>query len=109
MPTFWRQRRVLPGNASRLGARGPPASAAAPRRPVRQGRDEQEKGWQPVEAANLPPRFQCSPLAWDDGLGGLVFYGGEARHGGPQFQTTWLLRVSAAADAKPESFEFVKI
>jgi hypothetical protein len=69
----------------------------------------QEKGWQPVEAQNLPPRFQCSPLAWDDGLGGLVFYGGEARHGGPQFQTTWLLRASAAADAKPESFEFVKI
>ncbi len=67
-----------------------------------------EHGWEPVEARNLPPRFQCSPLTWDDGLDGLVYYGGEAHHGGPQFQATWVLRLSAEAGAQPGTFEFVK-
>jgi hypothetical protein len=69
----------------------------------------QEKGWQEVEALNLPPRYQCSPLAWDEKLDGLVFYGGEVKHGGPQFQITWILRTVAALDAKQVSFEFVKV
>jgi hypothetical protein len=51
-------------------------------------------GWEPVYAAPLHPRHQCSPLAWDDGLNGLVLHGGEAHHGGAQFDTTWVLRVS---------------
>jgi hypothetical protein len=50
-------------------------------------------GWRPVEARPLHPRHQCSPLAWDDGLGGLLLHGGESRHGGPQFDTTLLLRM----------------
>jgi hypothetical protein len=52
------------------------------------------RGWRPVEAQVLPPRFQCSPLTWDDGLGGVVYHGGEVQHGGPQFDTTWVLRLS---------------
>lgn len=68
----------------------------------------EERGWKPVKALNLPPRFQCSPMVWDEELNGLVFYGGEARHGGPQFQTLWVFRFSAAADGKPGVFEFAK-
>jgi hypothetical protein len=51
-------------------------------------------GWRTARALPLPPRFQCSPLAWDEGLNGLVFHGGEVQHGGPQFDTTWVLRLS---------------
>jgi hypothetical protein len=54
-------------------------------------------GWRPADATPLHPRHQCSPLAWDEGLHGLMFHGGEVRHGGPQFDTTWLLQLSAAA------------
>jgi hypothetical protein len=54
-------------------------------------------GWRPVEANPLHPRHQCSPLAWDDELGGLLLHGGESRHGGPQFDTTLLLRMPAAS------------
>lgn len=53
-------------------------------------------GWQPVEADPLHPRHQCSPLAWDDELGGLLLHGGEAKHGGPQFDATLLLRMPVA-------------
>jgi hypothetical protein len=48
--------------------------------------------WRQAQAQPLPPRFQCSPLVWDDGLDGVVYHGGEVRHGGPQFDTTWVLR-----------------
>jgi hypothetical protein len=61
-------------------------------------------GWRTVGAQPLPPRFQCSPLAWDGGLDGLVYYGGEANHGGPQFQRTWVFHLTAdATDGKFES------
>ena len=54
-------------------------------------------GWRPVEVNPLHPRHQCSPLAWDEALGGLLLYGGEARHGGPQFDSTLLLRMPPAS------------
>ena len=57
-------------------------------------------GWRRVEAAPLPPRGQCSPLAWDEGLNGLVCHGGEARHQGPQFDVTWILRLADASTAQ---------
>jgi hypothetical protein len=53
-------------------------------------------GWQRVEANPLHSRHQCSPLAWNDDLGGLLLHGGEAGHGGPQFDTTLLLRMPPA-------------
>jgi hypothetical protein len=52
-------------------------------------------GWRLVEATALPPRHQCSPLAWNEELDGLVLHGGEAHHAGPQWDTTWVLRVAA--------------
>ena len=55
------------------------------------------KGWQVVEANPLHPRHQCSPLAWDDELGGLLLHGGEVHHEGPQFDKTLLLRMPAAS------------
>jgi hypothetical protein len=54
-------------------------------------------GWRKAEAAPLPPRHQCSPLAWDDSLNGLVLFGGEVRHGGPQYNTTRVLRLLAGS------------
>jgi hypothetical protein len=50
--------------------------------------------WRVVASVPLPPRHQCSPLAWNDGLDGLVLHGGEAHHQGPQLDTTWVLRVA---------------
>ncbi len=47
--------------------------------------------WRMGDAWPMPPRHQCAPLVWSDDLNGLVLYGGEARHAGPQFDTTWLL------------------
>jgi Galactose oxidase, central domain len=55
------------------------------------------KGWQAVEASPLHPRHQCSPLAWDADLGGLLLHGGEAHHEGPQFDATLLLRMPSAS------------
>lgn len=52
-------------------------------------------GWTAVAADPLHPRHQCAPLAWHDELGGLLLYGGEARHGGPQFEQTLLLHLPA--------------
>jgi hypothetical protein len=52
-------------------------------------------GWESAPCAPLHPRHQCSPLAWDIGLDGLVIHGGEAGHGGPQFDATLVLRCSA--------------
>jgi hypothetical protein len=54
-------------------------------------------GWHPVGASPLHPRHQCSPLTWDDALGGLLMHGGEEKHQGPQFDATLLLRMPAAA------------
>jgi Galactose oxidase, central domain len=50
-------------------------------------------GWRAVEAGALPARHQCSPLAWNERLAGLVMHGGEIRHGGPQLNSTCVLRV----------------
>jgi hypothetical protein len=49
-------------------------------------------GWQNANLVEMHPRHQCSPLAWDIGLNGLVMHGGEARHGGPQMDATLALR-----------------
>jgi hypothetical protein len=51
-----------------------------------------EHGWQVAETSYLP-QLQCSPLVWDETLGGLVQYGGETHHGGRQFAKTWVLRL----------------
>ncbi len=51
-------------------------------------------GWRPAVTEPLHPRHRCSPLTWDDGLAGLVLHGGEARHGGPQFDRTLVLGVN---------------
>jgi hypothetical protein len=51
------------------------------------------EGWHPVEARPLHPRHQCSPLVWDDSLGGLVLHGGEEYHMGAQFDATRVLRL----------------
>jgi hypothetical protein len=58
-------------------------------------RVREASGWRSVEATALPPRHQCSPLAWNNELDGLVLHGGEAHHGGRQLDTTWVLRVAA--------------
>jgi hypothetical protein len=54
-------------------------------------------GWRAVEAHPLHPRHQCSPLAWDAELGGLLLHGGESHHEGPQFDATLLLRMPSAS------------
>lgn len=54
-------------------------------------------GWRKLDVNPLHPRHQCSPLAWDDDLGGMLLYGGEVKHGGPQFDATLLLRMPAVA------------
>ncbi len=63
-------------------------------------------GWRRVEASPLPPRGQCSPLVWDDGLDGLVCHGGEARHEGPQFDVTWVLRLAEPSTAQAMKQEY---
>jgi hypothetical protein len=65
----------------------------------------EQDGWRPVEAGPLPPRFQCSPLAWNVALDGLVFHGGEACHGGPQFQATLVLHLSTTGSPINGTFE----
>lgn len=54
-------------------------------------------GWRAVQASPLHPRHQCSPLTWDEELGGLLLHGGEVGHGGSQFDQTLLLRMPAAS------------
>ena len=54
-----------------------------------------EGNWRRVAVSPTPPRHQCSPLAWDDGLNGLVMHGGETHHAGPQHDATWVLRFGA--------------
>ncbi len=51
-------------------------------------------GWESVYCPNLQPSHQCAPLAWHAGLDGLLLYGGEAYHGGPQSDTTAVLKVA---------------
>ena len=50
-------------------------------------------GWRAVEANPLHPRHQCSALAWNPDLGGLLMHGGEARQKRPRFDATLLLRM----------------
>jgi hypothetical protein len=50
-------------------------------------------GWRQVKALPVPARHQCAPLAWDEGLNGVVYHGGETGQGGRQFDTTWLLQL----------------
>lgn len=57
----------------------------------------EESGWRAVEASPLHPQHQCSPLAWDADLGGLLLHGGESHHEGPQFDKTLLLRMPPSA------------
>jgi hypothetical protein len=52
-----------------------------------------QKGWRHLDIEPIHPRHQCSPLVWDDELGGLLMHGGEVCHGGPQFDMTLLLRL----------------
>jgi len=49
-------------------------------------------GWEFADCSPLHPRHQCSPLAWDDSLNGLLLYGGESHHAGPQFHETLMLQ-----------------
>ncbi|MGL4552024.1 MAG: Kelch repeat-containing protein [Gemmataceae bacterium] len=51
-------------------------------------------GWLSADVRPTLPRCQCSPMAWDEGLQGLLMHGGEAHHGGPQSDATMLLRRS---------------
>ena len=51
-------------------------------------------GWEPADV-DPHPRHQWPLLAWDDRLGGLVMHGGEAGHGGPQFDVTRVLRLAS--------------
>lgn len=58
-------------------------------------------GWKVVEAKPLHPRHQCSPLAWDAELGGLLLHGGETHHEGAQFDATLLLRMPSDQEQHP--------
>jgi hypothetical protein len=55
-----------------------------------------DSGWNPIEVTPNLPRYQCSSAVYDYTLGGLVLHGGEARHGGPQYEQTLLLRTQPA-------------
>ena len=57
-------------------------------------------GWEPAPCVPLHPRHQCSPLAWDVGLDGLILHGGESRHGGPQFDVTLVLRLAPSPEGR---------
>lgn len=63
----------------------------------REVRVRTDGGWIPADCDPPPPRHQCSPLAWDEALGGLVMHGGETGHGGSQFDATCVLRVASRA------------
>jgi hypothetical protein len=49
-------------------------------------------GWATVSASPTQPKHQCAPMVWDDSLDGLVVYGGEQYHEGPQSDVTRVLR-----------------
>lgn len=50
-------------------------------------------GWEPAEVRPLHPRMQCSQLAWNEELGGLMMHGGETGHYGSNYDKTLLLRM----------------
>lgn len=50
-------------------------------------------GWKEVDVQPLHPRYQCSPMVWNEELNGLVMHGGESHHGGPQLDCTLVLRL----------------
>ncbi len=52
-------------------------------------------GWRKIDVNPIHPRHQCSPLVWDESLGGILMHGGEVNHGGPQFDATLLLHMPA--------------
>lgn len=56
-------------------------------------------GWHDARLPWLHARHQCSPLVWDEALGGLVLHGGEAHHGGPQFDETLVLKLAPQSSA----------
>ena len=53
-------------------------------------------GWEMVDANPLHPRHQATALVWHEAFDGVLMYGGEEYHGGPQFDTTLLLHMPAA-------------
>ena len=56
----------------------------------------QNMGWEPARVGLAPPHHQCSALAWDEGLNGLVMHGGELTPSGPATDATRVLRFRAA-------------
>lgn len=50
-------------------------------------------GWEPADVRPLHPRMQCSPLAWNEELGGLMMHGGETGHYGSNYDKTLLMRM----------------
>jgi hypothetical protein len=55
-------------------------------------------GWEAADCDPLHPRHQCSQLAWDEDLAGLVMHGGEVCHRGAQFDATLVLRLAPERD-----------
>jgi hypothetical protein len=53
-----------------------------------------DDGWARRNVSPVPAMRQCSPVAYDPVLGGLVMYGGEMHHAGPQFEETLVLRLA---------------
>jgi hypothetical protein len=50
-------------------------------------------GWVRATVTPDPPRLQCSPVAWDAQLGGLIMHGGETGQGGFQSDITSVFRL----------------
>jgi hypothetical protein len=53
--------------------------------------------WQKVDAEPMYKRHQCSPLVWDESLGGILLHGGEAHAFGSFLDATLLLRMPPAS------------
>ncbi len=51
-----------------------------------------EDHWERFDASL--PRQQCAPVTYDEQLGGLLLYGGETGHGGAQYDSTMVLRLT---------------
>lgn len=67
-----------------------------PREVLTRGRS----GWEQAEVAPMHALHQCSPLVWNEELGGLLRHGGEVSHKGAQFDATLLLRARPAAQVR---------
>ncbi|MFT7633976.1 MAG: hypothetical protein ACI87E_005035 [Mariniblastus sp.] len=52
-----------------------------------------EDGWELVSPNPIHPRHQATPIVWHEGLNGVLMYGGEAYHAGPQFESTTILHM----------------